>query len=250
MAKELPYYQFEPAEYLTKDISFCSLAVQGLFANVCAYYWQRKCELTRTQFLRRLNHPNEFNILVDEGIIDLNKDDISIKFLDAQYEKATDKSKTNSVNGSKGGRPRKIKPIETELKPNKNLIESENISESKGIREEKIREEDSREDKITDKRFSFRKSLSELGIEKTLVDDFLKNRKLKKLANTETAFKMLVIEFNKNEIQINNLMTKIVSNGWGSFKNSWLEKEKSSEQKETGTVESIRQRLKDAGAYE
>jgi len=75
--------------------------------------------------------------------------------------------------------------------------------------------------------FSFRKSLLALGIDKTLVDDFIKNRKLKRLANTETAFNKLVIELNKNEIPINELMDKIVSNGWGSFKNTWLEKEKS-----------------------
>jgi hypothetical protein len=40
MAKELPYFKFEPAEYLTKDVS-CSLAAQGLFINLCSYYWQR-----------------------------------------------------------------------------------------------------------------------------------------------------------------------------------------------------------------
>jgi hypothetical protein len=34
MAKELPYFKFEPAEYLTKDV-FCSLAAQGLFINLC-----------------------------------------------------------------------------------------------------------------------------------------------------------------------------------------------------------------------
>lgn len=65
-----------------------------------------------------------------------------------------------------------------------------------------------------------------LGLEKSLVDDFLKNRKLKRLANTETAFNNLVLEFNKNEIPMKELMTKIVSSGWGSFKNSWLEEEK------------------------
>lgn len=76
------------------------------------------------------------------------------------------------------------------------------------------------------KTFSFRKSMCALGLEKSLVDDFLKNRKLKRLANTETAFNNLVLEFNKNEIPMKELMTKIVSSGWGSFKNSWLEEEK------------------------
>jgi hypothetical protein len=102
---------------------------------------------------------------------------------------------------------------------------------------------------IIDKRFSFRKSLCEYGIEKHLVDDFLKNRKLKKLANTKTAFDNLVLEFQKTNMDVNELMLDLISRGWGSFKNSWLQKEKSN-QPETGTVESIRQRLIDAGAYE
>ena len=144
MAKELPYFQFEPAEYLTKDISFCSLSAQGLFTNVCSYYWQRQCNLTKTQFLRRLNHPKELQELIDEGVIDFENDTIKIKFLDLQYEKATIKSNTNSLNGSKGGRPKKIKAIKSENKAN-GLIP---LSESKGIREEKRKEEEKKEDKI------------------------------------------------------------------------------------------------------
>ncbi len=98
--------------------------------------------------------------------------------------------------------------------------------------EEKEEEEEKVKEKEKEIRFSFRKSLCQLGLENNLVDDFLKNRKLKRLANTETAFKNLVIEFNKNKMPITELMTKIVSNGWGSFKNSWIEKEKSSAKKE------------------
>lgn len=134
MAKELPYFQFEPAEYLTRDVSFCSLSAQGLFTNLCSYYWQRGCKLTKTQFLRRLNHPDEFQELVDEGVIDLENENINIKFLDIQFKNATKLSEINSLNGKKGGRPRKGK---TELKAN----QKPNESESKGIREEEIRED-------------------------------------------------------------------------------------------------------------
>jgi len=139
MAKELPYFQFEPAEYLTKDISFCSLAAQGLFINICSYYWQRKCKLTKDQLLRRLNNIKEFDELIDEGVIDLESDGstIKVKFLDVQYENATKTSKVNSINGSKGGRPKKKKPNKTETKANLNP----NQSETKGIREDKIKED-------------------------------------------------------------------------------------------------------------
>jgi len=149
MAKELPYFQFEPAEYLTKDISFCSLSAQGLFINICSYYWQRECKLTKEQFLKRLNNELEFNELLNEGVFSIDDEGfISIKFLDLQYAKATNKSVTNSENGSKGGRPKKAKinPNETEIKANQNPIKSE----SKGIREENIKEDKIKEENIID----------------------------------------------------------------------------------------------------
>lgn len=138
MAKELPYFKFEPAEYLTKDISFCSLSAQGLFINICSYYWQRNCKLTKEQLLKRLNHETELNELIQEGVIDLIENNIFIKFLDNQLNEVEIKSKTNSINGGKGGRPKK-NPIETETKAKQNPNESETISETKGIREDKIK---------------------------------------------------------------------------------------------------------------
>tara|TARA_R110002049_G_scaffold199037_1_gene369092 strand:- start:25366 stop:26205 length:840 start_codon:yes stop_codon:yes gene_type:complete len=144
MAKELPYFQFEPAEYLTGDISFCSLSAQGLFTILCSYYWQRSCNITKEQFLRRINNPKEFQELVDENVIQLQDSSIKIKFLDEQFDKVTKQSKTNSANGSKGGRPRKKKQKETETKPKLNP----NESETKGIREDKIREEEIKEDEV------------------------------------------------------------------------------------------------------
>lgn len=136
MAKELPYFKFEPAEYLTKDISFCSIGSQGLFINICSYYWQRECSLTVEQVKRRFNYPDELQELINEGIIDIEDSVISIKFLDLQYEEATKLSTKNSVNGSKGGRPKK-NPNETETKPKLNPTESQ----TKGIREDKIKED-------------------------------------------------------------------------------------------------------------
>lgn len=147
MAKELPYFKFEPAEYLTKDISFCSLSAQGLFINICSYYWQRDCKLTKDQLLRRLNYESELNELIEEGVVDLHENNIFIKFLDKQLTEVELKSKINSFNGGKGGRPKK-NPIESETKANQNPNETQTISETKGIREDKIRLDKIREDKI------------------------------------------------------------------------------------------------------
>ena len=111
MAKELPYFQFEPAEYLTKNISFCSLSAQGLFINICSYYWQRECKLTKEQVLKRLNYPNELEELIIEGIIDIKDDFIIIKFLDNQLNNVKNKSESKSQKGLIGNLKRWHKDI-------------------------------------------------------------------------------------------------------------------------------------------
>ena len=134
MAKELPYFQFEPAEYISGNISFCSISAQGLFINICSYYWQRNCLLTKEQVLRRLNLVDEFDELLQEKVIYLDVDNyIKIKFLDDQKSEIIEKSNKNKVNGSKGGRPKK-----TQTKANANPIETQ----TKGIREDDIKKED------------------------------------------------------------------------------------------------------------
>ena len=132
MAKELPFFKFEPAEYLTGDVSFCSFAAQGVFTNICAYYWQRNCKLTKDQILKRLNCLDEFEELINQQVLKLKGDDILIDFLLLQYNEIQTVSKINSKNGSKGGRPKK-----TEIKAKQNP----NKTESKGIREEEIRKD-------------------------------------------------------------------------------------------------------------
>ena len=136
MAKELPYFKFEPAEYITKDISFCSYAAQGLFINLCSHYWQRNCEMTLSQAERRFKDKELLKELLDEGVISHVNHKIIIKFLIEQRDEAIEKSKTNKANGSKGGRPRKPKENQkqTENKPNG----FNSLSETKGIIKDNI----------------------------------------------------------------------------------------------------------------
>lgn len=192
MSKELPYFQFEPAQYLTKDVSFCSLSAQGLFINICAHYWQRDCELTKTQFLKRFNYLEEFNELVKEGAIDLEGDKIIIKFLDSQRQKAIGLSKVNSLNGSKGGRPKKDKNRkETEKKPTALISKSE----PKGIKEDNIKEEEIKlenKNNIEYRKKVFLDSLSEYKLEygDKLIADFFSYWSEMNQAKTKMKFEL------------------------------------------------------------
>jgi hypothetical protein len=209
MAKELPYFQFEPAEYLTKDISFCSLSAQGLFINICSYYWQRQCDLSKEQFLRRFNYVTEFDELVKEGVIDVKDGIINVKFLDFQYLKATEKSTINSSNGAKGGRPKK--PIKSESKPKINP----NESESKGIREEDIKEYKIKEIKNRNEIFYTDLLSSQSWLESLAMQN------TNKFNVTQIKTKLLAF---KNEIDL-KFDVKVNKNEFASHFVSWLNKQ-------------------------
>lgn len=102
MAKELPYFQFEPAQYLTGNIQFCSLESQGLFINICTIYWQRECELTLNQILKKFNKIDLINELIDNEVIKTDFDNIIIEFLDEQFETITKSKSRLSEAGRKG----------------------------------------------------------------------------------------------------------------------------------------------------
>lgn len=104
MAKELPYYQFEPAEYLAGDIMLCSLEAQGLFAVVKSLYWQKDCDLNTKQVLKRFKGSEGLiEELTEESVLKVDYDGrISISFLDEQYEQLKTRRNKLSAAGKKG----------------------------------------------------------------------------------------------------------------------------------------------------
>jgi hypothetical protein len=42
MAAGLPYFKFQPGEWFAGRIAKCSMEAQGLFINICAYYWKKR----------------------------------------------------------------------------------------------------------------------------------------------------------------------------------------------------------------
>lgn len=107
MAKNFPYFKFLPSEWLTGNIAFESLEIQGLFINICALYWQRDGELNTSELIRRYKKENLIEALIEGSYLVKDEDgDISIAFLDEQLVAANHISKRNAENGKKGGRPK------------------------------------------------------------------------------------------------------------------------------------------------
>ncbi len=119
MAKGLPYFKFVSTEWLTGNISLEALEIQGLYINICALYWQRDGRLE----LSEVEHRYKRKVLIaklSDRFLKITDGFISIDFLDEQLTERQQLSKTNKMNGQKGGRP-----SSEEKKPKKSNIEEE-----------------------------------------------------------------------------------------------------------------------------
>jgi hypothetical protein len=156
MAKELPYFKFFISEWSDGDITLEDFETQGLFINLCAYYWSNECEVTLKKAKKKfkLCNPKSFDLLIESDIIKINGDFIAINFLNEQKLER----KTESVNKSKGGKAsaeaRRLKKIEDEK--NKDLTDVEQVlksssTESQLLREEEKRREERRKEESTTK---------------------------------------------------------------------------------------------------
>lgn len=126
MSKFLPYFQFEPAQYLTGTIQFCSLASQGLFVNIQCHYWQRECSLTISQLYRKFeSNKNLVDELFEEGSIKKNGEFIIIEFLDSQYKQISIRTSRLSKAGKLGAK----KVRENRENRMKELINTEKVGD-------------------------------------------------------------------------------------------------------------------------
>jgi uncharacterized phage protein (TIGR02220 family) len=122
---------------MTGDIVFECLDTQGLFINICALYWQRNADLSIEDINKRFKNPLQLANLTDR-FISVSDNKINIKFLDEQLIEAGHISKTNSINGSKGGRPKAPKIQEEKPTANRTLTDRK----AKKSKEEQEQEEE------------------------------------------------------------------------------------------------------------
>lgn len=129
MTKELPYFKFFPGKWLTGDITLQEQNLQGIFINVCAIYWSKKCNLNMDRLKQR--YGVAIDTLLSLGLVKSEGSKVLINFLDEQWIELNGSHVKNVENGKIGA----------EKRWNKN-------SPPIAFREEKIRK-DKRLSKIT-----------------------------------------------------------------------------------------------------
>jgi len=105
MAKELPYFRFTVAEWTNGDISYEDNNVKGVFADVCAFYWFKDCNVSKQMLTKRFpNAKQEIETLIMSNIIKEKGDDLlGINFLDEQHKLLISISKKRAKSGREGG---------------------------------------------------------------------------------------------------------------------------------------------------
>lgn len=101
MAKELPYFKFEPNAWENGNIQMLSREDKGLFIDICSMYWSRLGDLPLKLVIQKLCYGNKdaLSNLINEEIIDIKKDEkINICFLSKQLSEFNIQSKVNSDN--------------------------------------------------------------------------------------------------------------------------------------------------------
>ena len=152
MAKELPYFKFEPSQWDTGNIQMCSQESKGVFIDLCSIYWQRLGELPYKLALQKVcgGNATALTSLCNEGVIKVIEDMICIDFLNEQLVEFENTSSVNSKNAREGWEKRR-----------KNATALQTQSERNAIREDKRREDEMKGEKIKqDKKIVSRDSIA------------------------------------------------------------------------------------------
>jgi hypothetical protein len=139
MAKELPYFKFEPNQWENGNIQMCSREDKGLFMDLCSMYWSRLGDLPLKLAINKLcaGNATAFDSLIKEQIFTVIDGLVCIDYLNEQLSNFDETSKTNSKNAKEGWEKRRKQREESE----RNATALNPQCESDAIREEERREE-------------------------------------------------------------------------------------------------------------
>lgn len=143
MAKELPYFKFEPNQWENGNIQLCTREEKGLFMDLCSVYWSRLGDLPYKLAVQKVcgGNATALDSLISDDHIKCINGDICIDFLNEQLGEFEDTSKQNSKNAREGWVKRRKNKENEAIQCDRNATASNPQCESDAIREEKRREE-------------------------------------------------------------------------------------------------------------
>jgi len=208
MAKELPYFKFEPNAWDNGGIQMCNKTSKGVFIDICSTYWSRSGELPYALALQK--HCNGDASIMQElikyEIIIVENDQIIIEFLDEQLNEflKTNEKRANAAN-----------------KRWKDANAMQMQSKSNAIREDKIREDKIREDNSKENEPIVYPFDSENFNSQWLLWKDYKKKEFKFAYKTDQSEQAALTELNNlatgNEQKAIAIIHQSMANGWKGF---------------------------------
>jgi len=152
MSKNLPYFKFFTSEWLNGDITLEEYELQGLFINICAYYWHKEgVGITIVTLEKKFRTDKIIHLYNSELLSEDDNGFVKIKFLDEQLSEFKIRKKQLSDAGKKGAL---IKKQLAGVKPG--LSNPEATREDKDKDKDKIRKDNG----IIERKTAFKESLA------------------------------------------------------------------------------------------
>ncbi|MFT5450581.1 MAG: hypothetical protein ACI9N9_000058 [Enterobacterales bacterium] len=132
MAKELPYFRFTSQNWQNGKISLESYAVKGLFIDICAYYWVQDCSITLKMLNKKFrNAKKNIALLIKLDIMthSSSTDEVSILYLNEQYDILSQARINKQIAGKKGGE-KKASNAKAEPKHSSSYKDKDNYKEN------------------------------------------------------------------------------------------------------------------------
>jgi hypothetical protein len=119
MSTDLPYFKFFTSEWLNGDIVLESYETQGIFINLCSYYWHKECNLELSLACKKLRiSKDEIQFLIESNLINIiDEQIIEIKFLNEQYELFKSSKQKLSDAGKKGAYMKSLSKVSAQEQP-------------------------------------------------------------------------------------------------------------------------------------
>lgn len=199
MAKELPYFKFEPAEWQNGDIQMCDFETQIKFLDICCSYWSRIGELPYAYAMQKIcgGNANALKTLEKYQIIKVEGELIRISFLDKQLDELQSKSEKARESAEK-----RWKATKTDA----------NALETQSERNAKRKEENRKEKKKEDNKET---ALVFLSFRDELFNRWINYRKEIKKPLKETSVEALKNTWqSKSDIELEAIINQSIANGW------------------------------------
>ena len=191
--------------------------------------------------IKAYQHEEEFAL---DSVVKIAFSPFKNQFLrdDEKYIKTCER---RAVAGSKGGK-QKVANASNSKQELANVADTKNKNKNKTKNKSDNNKEVIEDIVVITPAFNFKNELLSLGVDKNILNDWMKVRKNKNATNTESAFRLLVSQINKSGLTIDEGVRFANSENWGAFKLTWYQNKQGANNghQGTGRKESSYERIK------